>query len=411
MSAYKSSGVDIALGDEFSEYCGKVCTKTFNANPYIDIQDFGMDENRGHFRGVRGIVKDSIFAPKGVHDICGSDGVGTKTIICTAASNQRGSARDMAAMLFDDAARYGAMPYLLTNDLSVDTLGRHNADLRFLRYKQMMDELGLVAKENHVVLFGGETAELSHCVTSEIHSTAFDEDDGSLANGSVVRSDFALTKYNWSGSLTSFLDPKRVINGKGIKKGDIVVSLREPGMRSNGASMMRRYLREKFGTHGFNWWQHPDAQEVIDEIATPATIYTRFLTYLNGWHNAANDFEPIIKVKLIAHISGGGVKSKFADVLMSIGYSAALSDLHEPANFLRDAVTHFGLSSAEAYETFSSGNGALLVISPDHFQALNKIAGEFGIEVTVSGEITAQGGEKYVQIFSKYDGTTFSYKA
>jgi len=114
----------------------------------------------------------------------------------------------------------------------------------------------------------------------------------------------------------------------------------------------------KFGP---NYYSKPEAQEALKKAAVHAVLYDRFLAAANGWF--AKDFEPLIPMYLIVHLTGGAIKSKFAeDILFPRGLSAYLDNLWERREIMRQCAEWRGMSDEECYETWNGGQGALVVI-------------------------------------------------
>lgn len=386
VSVYTGSGVNLGLGDTFSAYSGVVCRDSYGNNHLVNITDL----SKGNFRGPRGY--QIVGLPRAVRNriltTMGSDGVGTKTIITSATLNGWDSARDLLAMLGGDVIRYGGFPTVAVNDLSVSTLGEDEDDAVYVFYQTLMGGLSKAAKECGVVILSGETAEMSHCISSEIHS------------GPDTK---RFARYVWSGAMGGLLDPNRLIDGSKVRKGDVIFSLRDK-LRSNGGSAMRRFFREKFGKQ---WYLNPDAKALIEDAASPSQMFDLFFTTANGWHSP--DQRVQIPFGLVANISGGGIRSKFAEVLMGYGHSAELIDLHEPCRSVRAAVKHFGMDGFDAYETFSGSNGMMFTARAKHVDDVLALAEKCGFDAKISGRILRSNGVPRVSVKSAFDGKTFAY--
>lgn len=386
VSVYTSSGVNLGLGDAFSAYSGAVCSESYGNNHLVKVTDL----SRGNFRGPRGF--QIVGLPRSVKNrtlmTMGSDGVGTKTIITAATLSGWDSACDLIAMLDGDVVRYGGFPAVMVNDLSVSTLGRNEDDPVHTFYQALMHGLGKAAKESGVVVMSGETAEMSHCISSEIHMGPSAEH---------------FARYVWSGAMTGLLDPMRLIDGSKVKTGDVIFSLKDK-LRSNGGSAMRRFFREAFGER---WYLNPRAKALVKDAASPSQMYSPFFTTANGWHSPDQHVQ--IPFGLVANISGGGIRSKFAEVLLTGGHSAELTDLHEPCDSVSAAVQHFGMNGFSAYETFNGGNGMMFTAAEKHTEAVFELARKRGFEVKVSGRVLKSKGTPQVRVRSAFDGETFVY--
>lgn len=391
-SVYSGAGVNLSLEEMFSAYAGEVCVQSYENNPFIEVSNFA----KGNFRGPRGykVVGFSRRISNRLLMTLGSDGVGTKTIITSVTLNGWKSACDLLAMLGGDVTRYGGLPAVMVNDLSVSTLGESDEDKVYVFFQTLMGGLAEAAKWNSIVVMSGETAQMSHCISSEIH---FGPNTGHFA------------RYVWSGGMFSLLDPNRLIDGRKVRKGDVIISLKDK-LRSNGASAMRKFFREAFSKKGMQWYQNPEAETLVADAASPSKIFDPFFTKANGWMNGDQQVE--IPISLIGNISGGGIRSKFANPLMVLGFSAELGDLHEPSDSVRAAVEHFGkkMEGPEAYETFNGGNGTMFAVPEKYVAEALDSAKKFGFEAKVSGHVLSSKKRKpQVKVMSAFDGKTFTY--
>ena len=174
-----------------------------------------------------------------------------------------------------------------------------------------------------------------------------------------------------------------MITGESLAPGQVVISLRENGFRSNGLSSVRKALQIRFGN---NWWNNENARTVLKEASTPSKLYDHFLCDMNGWTNPVRP--PKYKIHLITHVTGGGIVDKLAkDMLFPRGLSANLDNLFEPRNVVKDIISWRGMSADEAYRTFNCGNGALVVLDTKDAEPFIWDAKNYGIEAKICGTI------------------------
>lgn len=378
MSKYAEDGVNILEGDSFSAFCGRLFRSTFHNNRYAVMHDLSS----GHFRGPRGFTLNDQYDPM-VHDYiltAVADGVGTKTIITVSAGSFINAASDVLAMTGGDITRYGGVRLGFSNVLDASNIG-HTGEPVNKAFRDMMLGMKVQADEQGIIVFGGETAELGVCVSSE-----------------NLKADI---KYNWAGFMIGLYDPQRMILGETLAEGQIVVALYD-FFRSNGISSVRKALKKRFGD---TWFEQPEAQAVITACAAPATIYDKFLEDVNGWYE--NDPIP---VHLIAHVTGGSIKSKFAeDLLFRLGLSADLDELFDPPHVMKMCAAWRGLTDEEAYETWNGGQGALVVLDEENVAEFLDRAKNYEIVAKVCGKITNEPTPR-VRIVSKYSGNEFFYR-
>ncbi len=371
---YALDGVDVNAGDSFSEFAGMVCKKTYGNSPMVEVKDFAD----GHFRGPRGFTVKTTESTS--YDLA-PDGIGTKVINIDAALAHRRAAANLIAMTHGDITRWGGKGLVFVNILDVSKLGGEGTYSNKL-FREMMYGLGEIAAEEGIVCLKGETAELGPCVGSENPD--------------------APTKFNWGGVMFGIYDEDNMITGKNVKPGQIVMALKENGFRSNGISSLRTALRMKFGT---TWWSNPDAMEAVTEASTPSVLYDKFLTTINGWD--PDKLDRRIPVSFIAHLSGGGIKSKFAeDIILRQGLSAMLDNLYEPVPIMAQCRKWRDMSDDEAYATWHGGQGVLAVIDAEYEGKFIDVAAEFGKRAQKCGDIleTPSGEKPSVRVISKFSG-------
>jgi phosphoribosylformylglycinamidine cyclo-ligase len=373
-STYQQDGVNLSAGDAFSAFAGEICRSTYENSEYIRV----LDNSDGHFRGPRTFQTRNL--PEGCSIGIAPDGIGTKVVLIDAAASHRNAAHDIIAMTCGDIDRWGGMPVLFSSVLDVKTLGETDSET-FQNFTEMMRGLKDIAGDIRLVLLNGETAELGACVSSENPNAA--------------------TQFNWSGFALGLFHPDKMITGNTLAAGQVVVAIRENGFRSNGISSVRKALALKFGNE---WWNNPDAAETIQAAAEPSALHTLFFTFLNGWRrdNISANMRPSVKIHFISHVTGGSIRSKFAEILFARGLSADLDNLWEPPQIMRQCGEWRGLSDEDFYSTWNGGQGALFVIDEKDFVFCKEAAKRSGLELRQCGEVI-QRSKPFVAIHSKFN--------
>ena len=367
---YGQDGVNVPLGDKFSRYAGGLCQQTYRNCPHLEI----VDCSNGLFRGPRFFRPKDM--PEGVGFHIAPDGIGTKSIITDAAEWHQLSAYDWVAMCGGDVTRYGGWPVLFSNDLNVSSLGEYEQSPAYVVAKRLMIGLKDLSDRYGYVMYNGETAEMGPCVSSE--------------------NPFAMLKYIWAGVAFGFFHPNNVITGERVRVGQHIIALREKGLRSNGGSSVRKAFKMRFGD---NWFQDRDAVNYILAAAEPSVIYDPFLAAMNGWPGT----EPVVRVSLIVHLTGGSFRGKFFDdFLKRHEFSAVLDDLFPPPEIMQLCGEWRGFDSAGFYDTFHGGQGALVVVEPKDSAHFIARAEKAGIEAKVCGKIMGRDARPELYIKSKY---------
>ncbi len=376
---YAADGVDVKEGDSFSAFAGRICSESYHNSPFVKVHDL----SQRYFRGPRSFTFQNL--PKGYTIDAAPDGIGTKVIIISAVMTHRKAARDLIAMTSGDISRFGGLPLVFINVLDVKTLGKSGLDATMSErmvnraFRDMLEGLGEVCKEQKLVAFKGETAELGVCVGSENPD--------------------AMVQFNWAGIAIGVYHPGKMITGDSLMPGQQVVALKEEGFRSNGISSVRKAFQRKFGPH---WYRNPEAAQAMMAAAKPSILYDRFLCDANGWFSS--DFQPKFKIHLIVHITGGAICSKFAkDILFPRGLSAKLDGLWKPPVIMRQCAEWRGMGDVECYETWNGGQGVLVVVDQEECEGFITHAQSYGIPAKQCGEITREKTPKVV-VYSKFNG-------
>ncbi len=356
---YSKDGVDVAEEALFSSFAGSVCKASYKNSPFIEIKDL----SGGQFRGPRPFIFKNL--PKGYFIETSSDGIGTKGIIIDAAKTHHLAAYDIIAMTASDITRFGGIPIAFINVFDTTSIG-NGGDKVSRVYKSAIVGLGKVAKENKIVILKGETAQMGDAIGSEIKNSK--------------------TKLNWSGVMIGAYHKDKMITGKNLAPGQVIVALKEEGFRCNGISSMRKALREKFGKE---WWKNPKAKQSIKQAAHPSVLYDRYVNTLHGWFN--KNLKPEINIHGIVHLSGGAFQEKLAkDVLFPKKLSAELFDLWEPPKIMRECAEWRKITDGEFYEVWHGGQGMLLIIEEKDASYAIKRARDFGIKAKIAGKITKE---------------------
>lgn len=354
---YSKDGVDVEEEALFSKFAGSICRASYKNSPFVKIHDL----SGGNFRGPRPFTFKNL--PKGYFIEASTDGIGTKGILIDAAKTHHLAAYDLVAMTASDITRYGGIPLILINVFDTTSIG-NAGDKASGIYKSAISGLGKIAKKEKIVVLKGETAQMGDAIGSEIKNSK--------------------TKLNWSGTMIGAYHKDKMITGKKITPGQVIIGLKENGFRCNGISSVRKALREKFGKE---WWRNGKAKESIKQAATPSVLYDMYINTLHGWFN--KDFKPEIDIHSIVHLSGGAFKEKLAkDILFPKKLSAELFDLWEPPKIMKECAKWRGVTDEEFYEIWHGGQGMLLIIEEKDVEYCIKRGRDFGIEAKIVGKIT-----------------------
>ena len=330
MITYKKAGVDITKADKLIKKMA----------PFIDTTRV-----RGSMDSVGGFGGFFDLAASGGKDpllVASTDGVGTKLKIAEIAKKHDTIGIDLVAMCVNDVLCCGAKPIFF---LDYFACGK-------LEEKIWNDVLkGIIngCRDAGCALLGGETAEMP----------------GMYKKG----------EYDLAGFSVGVVPRKKVIDGKKIKAGDIILGLASSGPHSNGYSLIRKVFTEK------------EIKKRWKTLLAPTTIYVKpFL--------AVSDK---IEIKGAANITGGGLYENIPRVLPKDLKAVIRSGSWKTPAIFREIGEISGAGERELHTTLNMGIGMVMVISPRDAEKARKILEEkFGIKSWVIGKIVK--GKKEVEI-------------
>ena len=246
---YKSAGVNIEAGDETVNKIKSLAKSTFNKNVLSGIGHFGAFYNVDLKKWKNPVLVSSV------------DGVGTKLKIAFAMDKHDTVGQDLVNHCVNDIAVCGAEPKYFMDYLAFGKLNPQKAE-------QIIKGFSVACKENSVALIGGETAEMPGL---------YDENE-----------------YDMSGTIVGIVEKKKIIDGKNVKKGDVLIGFKSNGLHTNGYSLARKVLLEKFSVH--------DKHELLK-----LTIGEELLQVHKSYLKLIQTLKNKIQVKAFSHITGGGI--------------------------------------------------------------------------------------------------------
>lgn len=334
---YKDSGVDIEEGYRLVK----------NIKPMIaSTHRKGVLSELGGFGGLFEI--DTAKYPKPVL-VSGTDGVGTKLKLAFELSRHDTVGIDLVAMCVNDILTSGAEPLFFLDYIATGYLNAEQTS----QVVQGVSQGCLMAK---AALIGGETAEMP----------------GFYQPG----------EYDLAGFAVGCVNKDKIITGKTIAPGDVIVGLASSGLHSNGFSLVRRLLsKEHVDIHkdtlnGTPW---------SDLLLEPTRIYVKNVLEILESFN----------VKGMAHITGGGlienIPRMFQDSLCAeLNLSWPIPDIF---TWIKEKAN---LSERDWLNTFNCGIGYVLVVSQQEKEALITQLNELGEQAFDIGKIATKKTESIV---------------
>ena len=328
-NTYKSAGVDIEAGDAIVKRIKNFAKSTFNKNVLSDIGLFGA-----FYRPDLSGYSEPVL-------VSSVDGVGTKLKIAFATNTHNTVGQDLVNHCVNDIAVCGALPLFFMDYLA---FGKLNPDVA----ANIIEGFSIACKENGCALIGGETAEMPGL---------YDEKE-----------------YDISGTIVGIVDKGKIIDGKTIIKGDLLLGFKSNGLHTNGYSLARKVLFEKFKLNekipGLN-------SNLGEELLKVHKSYLKLI----------NTLKEKIEVKGFAHITGGGIVGNTTRILPEgLRLNISWDNWEVPAIFKLIQKTG-RITDDEMRKVFNLGVGLVAVIGKNQQDAALKIANELGEEYFLIGKV------------------------
>lgn len=303
--SYKDSGVDVERGYQAVRLMKEHVKSTYTSGVLGDIGSFG-----GFFATPKGMEEPVLVA--------GTDGVGTKLKYAIISDKHDTIGIDAVAMCVNDIVCQGAKPLFFLDYIASGALDPE-------KVATIVSGVAEGCRQAGAAIIGGETAEMP----------------GFYPNGD----------YDIAGFAVGVVDKKKIINGSGIKAGDVLIGLKSSGIHSNGYSLVRKLFGEDISALG-KYDEELNAKP-IDVLLTPTKIYVKSILSLIGKVN----------VKGIAHITGGGFIENIPRIFPEgIGCEIVKSSYEVPAVF-KVMQRRAEILDEQIYNTFNMGIGMVVCVA------------------------------------------------
>jgi phosphoribosylformylglycinamidine cyclo-ligase len=338
---YRDAGVDIDEGDRLVELIKPLAKPTLRPEVLAGIGGFG-----GLFAVDVKKYREPVL-------VSGTDGVGTKLKVAFTADRHDTIGQDLVAMCVNDVAVVGAEPLFFLDYFGT---GKLSAEQGAQVVKGIADGCRLAG----CTLIGGETAELP----------------GFYARG----------EYDLAGFAVGCVERSRIVDGTGVVPGDVVVGIASTGLHSNGYSLARKALLDRYPLgHRF---ESLGGRPLADVLLEPTRIYALdVLAVLEK-----------VRVKAFAHVTGGGLPGNVPRNLPE-GTRAVLEERRWPRPPIFDVVEREGqVPRDEMYRTFNMGLGLVAVVAPGDEAALHAVLRARGLDAWTVGGIEKGAGEATCEV-------------
>ncbi len=336
--SYADAGVDIDAGNEVAGRFLKMMSSTFRPE---------VVRNDGGFGGMfaMGDLAKSMVDPVLVS---GTDGVGTKLKVAFMMGKHDTVGIDLVAMSVNDILVQGAEPLFFLDYIGT---GKVEKDVLADVVKGVSDG----CMQSGCSLLGGETAELP----------------GFYAAG----------EYDLAGFAVGIVDRPKVIDGKLIVAGDILLGLPSTGLHSNGFSLARKAILEVGGLKVTDTPDELGGKSVGEVMLTPTKIYVKPVLAVIKENEGA--------VKGLVHVTGGGLVENTPRILPE-NCNAEFKRGSWPTPPIFELIQKCGdIETSEMDRVFNMGLGMILVCAKDSVDQIKKTFATQGQACYEVGRIVA----------------------
>lgn len=305
--AYKKAGVDINQTSKIKSQIKSLVKKTFSPQVLSEI---------GLFGGLYELTRSMVGSQRKVVLVASCDGVGTKILIAKMMNKHNTIGEDIVNHCVNDILTLGARPLFF-----LDYIAYSEIDPKVI--VQVIKGIVKGCKNNNCALIGGETAMMPDIYQKD--------------------------NYDLVGFIIGIVDKDKIINGKQIKAGDILIGLPSTGLHTNGYSLARKVF---FSDNNFT------INTRFAELNK--TLGAELLIPHRSYYHQVYPLLPYLSA--IAHITGGGFYENITRLLPK-GLSCVIDKTKWTVPPIFRIIQKYGkISEQEMYSVFNMGIGMILFV-------------------------------------------------
>ena len=350
---YKATGVDISANDRMVEKITQAVRRTYD--PRVISQD-------GAFAGLMRLDFSERLLRRRYRDpvlVGSADGVGSKLLVGLEHGRLSGLGIDLVAMSVNDVLTTGAEPLFF-----LDYIACHRLEPDGIA--EIVSGVSDGCRMAGCALLGGETAEMPAL--------------------------YAPRHFDLAGFCVGVVERRRLIDGRRVEPGDVVLGLASNGLHSNGFSLVREAisrLPKGLTRHppkkGRRNWPVDLGEPLADALLRPTRIYVRpILRLLAGYRRKQ-------VVRAMAHVTGGGLAGNVPRVIpRDCDVYVSRRAWSVPPIFR--LIQRLGVGEEEMYRVFNMGIGFVLIVRPAFAQSICRRLDKLGETVYRLGTVRRGSG-------------------
>ena len=329
--SYAAAGVDVTAGYEAVERIKPMVESTYIPGVMGTLGGFG-----GMFAPDLAGMKKPVL-------VSGTDGVGTKLKLAFLMDKHDTVGIDCVAMCVNDIVCGGAAPMFFLDYIACGK--NHPA-----RIADIVSGITEGCRQAECALVGGETAEMPGF--------------------------YPVDEYDLAGFSVGIVDEEKIIDGKKLAAGDVLVGLASSGVHSNGFSLVRKVLLDN--PKALDIYVSELGRTIGEELLRPTHIYVKSIQCLRQ-HG--------VTVKAISHITGGGLYENVPR-MMKEGLTARIRTASYPVPAIFELIQKSGdIPVRDMYNTFNMGIGLVIAITKDQVGHALDVLARAGEQSYVIGDV------------------------
>jgi len=336
---YQSAGVDLEKAEREKEGFRDLLESTRDGRTLSGLGLFG-----GLYQ-VPPEVGDPVL-------VSSADGVGSKLKVAFLSGVHDTVGRDIASHCVNDILVQGAVPLFFLDYLAVGVVEEDVV-------QAVVRGVSEGCRENCCVLLGGETAQMPDF--------------------------YAAGEYDLAGFVVGIVSRDRILDGSGVRAGDVLLGLPSSGLHTNGYTLARKILFDAGGLHVDD--PFPGLDGSVGEVLL--RVHRSYLTLLRGELERGS-------LRALAHVTGGGIPGNLPRSLPAgLGAEIRRDSWSVPPLF-RSLQKLGSVEEEEMFRVFNMGVGMVLIVSPEDAEPVLGRLEASGERAWVLGRVVTEPGVRFI---------------
>ena len=333
-ASYAAAGVDVTAGYEAVKRIKPMVESTYIPGVMGTLGGFG-----GMFAPDMTGMKKPVL-------VSGTDGVGTKLKLAFLMDKHDTVGIDCVAMCVNDIVCGGAAPLFFLDYIAC---GKNDP----ARIADIVSGITEGCRQSGCALVGGETAEMPGF--------------------------YPVDEYDLAGFSVGIVDEEKIIDGKKLSEGDVLIGMASTGVHSNGFSLVRKV----FDVENCDLktpMAELEGKSLGETLLAPTRIYVK---------SVQSVLKAGVDIHAISHITGGGFYENVPR-MMTEGLTAQIKLDSFPRLPIFQLIMDKGnIPERDMYNTFNMGIGMIMAVPATQADAAMAALADAGEKAYVIGKVVA----------------------